>query len=163
MYGNQKQYERRYSRILTDITRAWVEGNPLPCRQVGTRAKAQTIKQKYSLLLKRKTCECLLEIECMWSDLFFCVDETNEGKPREDHHRSKAKAGHHTEATSDHRTDTKKTAMPTRTLSPQTRMISFSQIKIVFASCSLSNPPTHGNQQENTCHRTREKDKSTVG
>ena len=53
VYGNQKQHEARYSRILTDITRT-SEGNLFPCWQVGKRGVKVQIETKYSLAAQKQ-------------------------------------------------------------------------------------------------------------
>ena len=78
---------------------------------------------------------------------FVCANEIIEGKPREDHHTSGPCEGHHTEATSEHQHRHKQTAMPTRTLSHKHTCSHILALQNRFVSCSLSNPPTHGNQQ----------------
>ena len=86
---------------------------------------------------------------------FVCANEINEGKPREEHHTRGPCEGHHTEATSEHQHRHKQTAMPTRTLSPQTHMLSYSRIyRIVLF---LVHSPTHPHMatNKNTCRRAK--------
>ena len=114
VYGNQKQHEPRYSRILTDITRTWVEGNPLPCRRVGERgAKVQTGKQKYSLAAQKQEDVGVCWKKCMRGDLLFVPMRQAKGSHGKiTTQKREPQEGHHTEATSDHRTDTNKRPCP---------------------------------------------------
>ena len=70
---------------------------------------------------------------------FVCANETSKGKQQEDDYTKAT-------STSSHRH--KQPAMPTHTLfHKHTHTFMMSQLENLFASYSLSNPPTHGNQQ----------------
>jgi hypothetical protein len=143
MYGNQKQYELRYSRILTDITRTWVEGSPLPCRRVGTRAKVQqNTRNILSLPLKQVIDACLLKRKVCGAT--FCL--------RQREIRREATGGFTTrEPPAHHRTDTNNRPCPHAFLSTNMKCHLILAAKESFLL--LVHSPTHPHMatSKNTC------------
>ena len=160
VYGNQKQHEPRYSRILTDITRTWVDMSA----SGGTRGESANRKTKIFFgCSKTRRCGCLLE-KMHEGRPFVCANETSEGKPREDHHTEAGATGrspHGSHQRSSHRH--KQTAMPTCTLSTQTCMISYFRRQRILLLLFHSPTHPHGNQQENTCQTNKRRQSTVVG